>query len=89
MQYCSLQHRTLLLSPVTSTAGYSFRFGSIPSFFLVLFLHSPPVAYWAPPNLGNSSFLGIWPGVALLDHMLTLFLVFQGIYHEQYETAKR
>jgi len=24
MQYCSLQHRTLLLSPVTSTAGYSF-----------------------------------------------------------------
>ena len=26
MQYCSLQHRTLLLSPVTSTAGYSFCF---------------------------------------------------------------
>ena len=24
MQYCSLQHRTLLLSPVTSTAGYCF-----------------------------------------------------------------
>ena len=33
MQYCSLQHRTLLLSPVTSTTGYCFCFGSIPSFF--------------------------------------------------------
>ena len=31
MQYCCLQHRTLLLSPVTSTAGYWFCFGSIPS----------------------------------------------------------
>ena len=45
MQYCSLQHRTLLLSPVTSTAGYWFCFGSIPSFFLELFLHWSPVAY--------------------------------------------
>ena len=34
MQYCSLQHRTLFLSPVTSTTGYCFYFGSIPSFFL-------------------------------------------------------
>ena len=47
-KYCCLQHRTLLLSPVTSTAGYCFCFGSIPSFFLELFLHSSPVAYWAP-----------------------------------------
>ena len=30
---------TLHLSPVTSTAGYCFSFGSIPSFFLELFLH--------------------------------------------------
>ena len=29
MQYCSLQHRTLLLSPVTSTSGYCFCFASI------------------------------------------------------------
>ena len=56
MQYCSLQHRTLLLSPVASTSGYSFCFGSIPSFFLELFLHSSPVAYWAPTDLGSSSF---------------------------------
>ena len=48
MQYCSLQHRTLLPSPVTSTAGYCFCFGSISSFFLELFLHWSPVVYWAP-----------------------------------------
>ena len=52
MQYCSLKHRTLLLSPVTSTAGYRFCFGSIPSFFLELFLHWSPAAYWAPTDLG-------------------------------------
>ena len=52
MQYYSLQHQTLLLSPVTSTTGYCFCFGSIPSFFLELFLHWSPVAYWAPADLG-------------------------------------
>ena len=56
MQYCSLQHQTLLLSPITSTAGYCFCFGSIPSFFLELFLHSFPVACWAPTDLGSSYF---------------------------------
>ena len=56
MQYCSLQHRTLLLSPVTSTPGNCFCFGSIPSFFLELFLHWSPVAYWAHTGLGSSSF---------------------------------
>ena len=56
MQYCSLQHRTLLLSAVTSTTGYCFCFGSIPSFFLELFLHWSPEAYWAPTDLGTSSF---------------------------------
>ena len=72
MQYCSLPHWTLLSSPVTSTTGrcfrfgsvYSvtsttgrcFRFGSVYSFFLVLFLHSSPVAYWAHTDQGSSSF---------------------------------
>ena len=56
MQYCSLQHQTFLLSPVTSTTGYCFCFGSIPSFFLELFLLSSPVAYWALTDLGSSSF---------------------------------
>ena len=52
MQYCSLQHRILLLSPVTSTTGYCFCFGSIPKFFLELYLHWSPVAYWTPNDLG-------------------------------------
>ena len=56
VQYCSLQHQTLLLSSVACTTGYCFCFGSIPSFFLELFLHWSPVAYWAPTNLGSSSF---------------------------------
>ena len=56
MQYCSLQHQTLLLSPIPSTTGYCFCFGSIPSFFLELFLHWSPVAYWAPTDLGCFSF---------------------------------
>ena len=56
MQYCSLQHQTLLPSPVTSTTGCYFCFGSVFSFFLELFLHWSPVAYWACTDLGNSSF---------------------------------
>ena len=47
MQYCSLKHWTLLPSPVTSITGCCFFFGSIPSFFLELFLHWSPVAFWA------------------------------------------
>ena len=56
MPYCSLLHQTLLPSPVKSTTGCCFFFGSIPSFFLELFLHWSSVAYWAPTNLGSSSF---------------------------------
>ena len=56
MQYCSLQHRTLLPSPITSTTGYCFCFGSVSSFFLELILHWSPVAYWALTDLGSSSF---------------------------------
>ena len=74
MQYCSLQHRTLLLSPVTSTAGYSFYFGSIPSFFLELFLHWSPVAYWATTDLGSSSF-------SILS--FCLFILFMGFSKQE------
>ena len=56
MQYGSLQHWTLLLSPVPSTSGCCFCFGSISSFSLKLFLHWSLVAYWAPTNLGSSAF---------------------------------
>ena len=75
MQYCSLQHQTLLPSPVTSTAGYSFYFGSIPSFFLKLFLHWSPVAYWAPADLGSSSF-------SVLS--FCLFILFMGFSKQEY-----
>ena len=75
MQYCSLQHQILLLSPVTSTAGNCFLFGSIPSFFLELFLHPSPVAYWAPTNLGSSSFSVI---------SFCLFILFMGFSRQEY-----
>jgi len=75
MQYCSLQHRTLLLSPVTSTTRYCFCFGSIPSFFLELFLHWSPVAYWAPTDLGSSYF-------SILS--FCLFILFMGFSRQEY-----
>ena len=75
MLYCSLQHRILLLSSVTSTTGYCFCFGSIPSFFLELFLHWSPVAYWAFNDLGSSSF-----GILLF----CLFILFMGFSRQEY-----
>ena len=75
MQYCSLQHQTLLPSPVPSTAGYCFCFGSISSFFLDLFLHWSPVAYWAPTNLGSSSF-------SVLS--FCLFILFMGFSRQEF-----
>ena len=53
MQYCSLQHWILLLSPVTSTTRYCFCFGSIPSFFVELFLH------WSPVDIGHLMTWGV------------------------------
>ena len=73
-QYCALQHQTLLLSPVPSTTGYCFCFGSIPSFFLELFLHWSPVAYWAT-DLGSSSF-------SILS--FCLFILFMGFSRQEY-----
>ena len=52
MQYCSLQYQTLLPSPVTSTTGRCFCFGSVSSLLLELFLHSFPVAYRHLPIWG-------------------------------------
>ena len=75
LRYCSLQHWTLLLSPVTSTTGYCFCFGYIPSFFLELFLHWSPVAYCAPPDLGSSSF-------SILS--FCLLILFMGFSRQEY-----
>ena len=71
MQYCFSQHCTLLLSPVTSTTGCCFCFGSVSSFFLELFLHWSPVAYWAPTDLGSSSFSVL--SFCLFNKMVILF----------------
>ena len=59
MQYCSLQHRILLSSANISTAEGHFCFGPVASFFLALLVvvvHSSPVAYWTPSNMGTSFF---------------------------------
>ena len=75
MQYYSLKHQTLLPSPVTSTTGHYFCCGSASSFFLELFLHSSPVAYWAPTNLGSSSFSVLY---------FCLFIPFMGFSRQEY-----
>ena len=75
MQYCSLQHQTLLLSPVPFTTGYCFCFGSIPSFFLELFLHWSLVTYWAPTDQGSSSF-------SVLS--FCFFILFMGFWRQEY-----
>ena len=75
MQYWSLQHQTLLPSPVTSTTGCCFCFDSVSSFFPELFLHSSPVAYWAPANLGSSSFSVL---------CFCLFRLFMGFSRQEY-----
>ena len=63
------------LSPVLSTTGCCFCFGSIPSFFLEFFLHCSPVAYWAPNELGSSSF-------SVLS--FCLFILFMGFSRQEY-----
>ena len=75
MQYCSLQHQTLLLSPVMSTTWHCFCFDSATSFFLELFLHSSTVAYWAPTDLGISSFSVIY---------FCTFILFMGFSRQEY-----
>ena len=75
MQYWSLQHRTLFLSPVTSTTGCCFHFDSFSSFFLELFLHWSPVAYWASTDLESSSF-------SVLS--FCLFILFMGFSRQEY-----
>ena len=75
MQYFSLQYQTFFISLVPSTTGYCFCFGSIPSFFLELFLHWSPVAYWAPTDLGSSTF-------SILS--FCLFILFTGFSRQEY-----
>ena len=73
LTFC-LQHQTSLPSPVTSTTGCHFFFGSISSFFLEL-VHWSLVAYWAPTDLGISSF-------SVLS--FCLFILFMGFSRQEY-----
>ena len=91
IQYCSLQHRTLLPSPVTSTTGHCFclaqpllhvasarccfYFDSVSSLFLKLFFHRSPVAYLVPTDLGSSSFSVLY---------FYLFILFMGFSRQEY-----
>ena len=68
-------HWTLFPSPVTSTTGSCFCFVSISSFFLELFLHWSPVAYWAPTDLGSSSFSVLY---------FCLFILFMEFSRQEY-----
>ena len=74
MQYFSLQHWTLLLLPIKSTTQCCFCFGSVSSFFLEFVLHWSPVAYWAPTDLGSSSF-------SVLS--FCLFILFMGFSRQE------
>ena len=75
MQYCSLQHQTLLPSPITTTTGWCFSFSYVSSLFLELFLHWSPVAFWAPTDMGSSSF-------SVLS--FCLFILFMGFSRQEY-----
>ena len=68
MQYCSLQHRTLL-------HHYYCCFGSVSSFFLELNFPLFPIAYWTPTYFGSSSFsvISFWH-----------FLLFMGFSRQEY-----
>ena len=63
------------VAKVTTTTGYCFCFGSISSFFLELFLHWSPVAYWVPTDLGSFSF-------SILS--FCLFILFMGFSRQEY-----
>ena len=73
MQYCSLQHWTLLLSPVTSTTGY---FALAPS------LHS----VWSfSPLISSSILVTYWPGEFLFQCPVFFpFILFMGFSGQEY-----
>ena len=75
MKYWAFWHRTLFPSLVISRAGFCFYFVSVSSLFLELFLHWSPGAYWAPSDLGSSSFSVLSFG---------LFILFMGFSRQEY-----
>ena len=74
MQYCSLQHQTLLPSLVTSTTGCCFCFGSL---FILSRVFSPLI---------SSGILGTyWPGSSSFSVLsFCLFILFMGFSRQEY-----
>ena len=72
---CLKQEIVIIRLFLKTTTGYCLCFGSIPSFFLELFLHWSPVAYWAPTDLVSSS-------LSILS--FCLFILFMGFSREEY-----
>ena len=75
MQYCSLQHRTLLLSPVTSTTGGCFA--SVPS------LHSF-WSYFSADLQQHIRELPTWGVHLSVPYLFCLFLLFMGFSRQEY-----
>ena len=75
MQYHSLQLRTLLPSPVNIHNWVLFLLWLHLFIFSGVIYPSSPVAYWAPTNLGNSSFSVLY---------FCLFILFRGFSRQEY-----
>ena len=70
--YCSFLNNKLQF--LLQLFWHCFCFGSVSSFFLELFLHTSPVACWAPADLGSLSF-GVIP--------FCLFILFMGFSKQE------
>ena len=75
MQYCCLQHRTLLPSPVTSTPVCSFCFGSVSSFFLEFF---------STDLQQHTGHLSTWGVHLSVSYLFCLFILFMGFSRQEY-----
>ena len=81
MQYCSLQHWTLLSPTDVATSEHHFHFSPATSFFLELLLivlSSSPVAYWIPSNPASYLFAFSycsWGSLAKISGVVCHFLL--------------
>ena len=70
----SLQHWTLLLPPVTSTSGYCFCFGAIPSLW----------SYFSTDIQYRVEHLLTWGVPLLVSYHFSLFILFMGFSKQEY-----